>query len=333
MPASSPQPSALGADLPFTAPALLAPMEGVTDPLFRALVLARNPVDRLGGATTEFVRVVDQGLGVKRMRAELAEENYGRPVGLQLMGRELDAVAASARAAAEAGAPFVDLNFGCPAKGALRGCAGSALLDDPAALGALVRVVADAVAPSGVPVTAKLRAGGEDDTRLEELVAAACEGGARLVTIHCRTRREGYRDTADWGRLRRAVAAAAPFGVPVCGNGGVEAHADLERLRAETGCAFVMVGRAALRDPWIFGGHRASADEVRTFFEEYQAGLVARGAATRGGRMGSRLKQLTSYWEAGPPGLIADVRRELLRLPDDSAVLAAIRQRCHSPPI
>jgi len=313
--------------LPFTARALLAPMEGVTDPLFRALVLARNPATALGGATTEFVRVVDQALPQKRLATELAEGDFGRPVGLQLMGSDVAAVAATAAVAAELGVPFVDLNFGCPAKGALRGCAGSALLDDPARLGALVAEVARALEGSGVPLTAKLRAGGEDDRLLEDLVRAAEDGGAALITMHCRTRKEGYRDTADWERLRRMRRVAS---VPVCGNGGVETHADLARLLEATGCDLVMVGRAALRDPWIFSGHRATAAEVLGFFEEYQAGLLARGAGRSGGRAGSRLKQLASYWDAGPPGLIADVRRELLRLPGDPEVLATIRERCTS---
>lgn len=316
--------------LPFTSRALLAPMEGVTDPLFRSLVLARNPPSALGGATTEFVRVVDRALPEKAIRAELAPDDFGRPVGLQLMGSDVGAVAATAQVAAAVGAPFVDLNFGCPAKGALRGCAGSALLEDPAALGALVAAVARALEGTGVPVTAKLRAGGDDDRLLEDLVRAAGDGGAALVTVHCRTRKEGYRDTADWGRLRRAVAAST---VPVCGNGGVEGHADIARLLDETGCALVMVGRAALRDPWVFVGHVPDRDAVRAFFEEYQAGLVARGVRVQGGGAGSRLKQLASYWDAGPSELLADHRREVLRLPDDLAVLAAIRDRCRATPI
>ena len=311
--------------LPFTARALLAPMEGVTDRLFRSLVLARNPSACLGGATTEFVRVVDQVLPLKRMQAELDDCHYGRPVGLQLIGSDVQAVAGSARVAVDAGAPFIDLNFGCPAKGALRGCAGSALLDDPVQLGHMVSEVARAIENTGVPLTAKLRAGGESDALLEDLVKAASDGGAAMITVHCRTRKEGYRDTADWGRLRRAVAASA---VPVCGNGGVETHADLQRLLDATGCAFAMVGRAALKDPWMFADHTATHMDVLAFFEEYQAGLVERGARIQGGRSGSRLKQLASYWTAGPGGQIAADRQEILRLPDDLAVLAAIRERC-----
>jgi len=293
-------------------------MEGVTDRLFRSLVLARNGPEWLGGATTEFVRVTDEPLRVRHLEREHAGEHHGRPVGLQLMGSDVSAVAASAAAAVAAGAPFVDLNFGCPAKGALRGCAGSALLDDPPALGALVAACAKALEGSGVPLTAKLRAGGDNDTLLEELVARAADAGAALITMHCRTRKEGYRDTADWRRLERAVQAAAPAGVPICGNGGIDSHADIERLFNETGCRFAMIGRAALADPWVFSGKEATRTEVLAFFHEYSTGLGTRlGTA-------SRLKQLISYWQAGD--FLGQERRGLLRLNSDSEVLAAIER-------
>ena len=125
--------------LPFTAPWLLAPMDGVTEPVFLELVLARNPPEHLGGAFTEFVRVTDHPLPVKLLAARLELEPFEAPVGLQLMGADLAALAETARNAELAGAPLLDLNFGCPAKGALRGCAGSATLTDPGRVEATVR--------------------------------------------------------------------------------------------------------------------------------------------------------------------------------------------------
>jgi tRNA-dihydrouridine synthase C len=319
--------------LPYTAPFLLAPMEGVTDPLFRDLVLARNGPDALGGATTEFVRVVERGLPPRPLAEALGRAHpgdppspgdHGRPVGLQLMGSDPGAMAATAAAAVAAGAPLVDLNFGCPAKGALRGCAGAALLDDPRAVEALVHAVAEAVA-GAVPVSAKLRAGGDDDSLLEDLCRATEAGGADLVTVHCRTRAEGYRDTADWARLRRAVAAVS---IPVCGNGGVERHGDLARLLDETGCSHAMVGRAALGDPWIFSGHRASNRECVEFLLTYADGLERRsaGAPDRRNRGGSRVKQLLAHWQAGdgPHGLLGPDRRAWLRIRNEADLLDAL---------
>ena len=279
--------------LPFTAPALLAPMEGVTEPCFRDLVLARNPPEVLGGTFTEFARVVSVPLPRRTLREHLGPWRHAQPVGLQLMGADVAAVAESARRAEEVGAPLVDLNFGCPAKGALRGCAGSSLLDEPRKVEALVAACVRAVAR--VPVTAKIRAGGADDARLEDVARAVEQGGASLLTVHCRTRIEAYGDTADWERLRRAVRVVT---IPVCGNGGVARHADLARLRAETGCTYAMVGRAALGDPWIFGGRAVDAQEAAHFLLEYAERLRAHhGASLR--MAAGRVKQLLAHWTAG----------------------------------
>ena len=307
--------------LPFTAPALLAPMEGVTEPCFRDLVLARNGPGDLGGAFTEFARVVRDPLPRRSLRAHLGPNRFPAPVGLQLMGSDVEAVAASAVRAAELGAPLVDLNFGCPARGALRGCAGSALLDRPADVEALVRATVEAVEAGAapVPVSAKIRAGGEDDSRLEELAAAVEAGGASLLTVHCRTRVEAYRPCADWDRLRRAAAAVD---LPVCGNGGVEHHGDLERLRRETGCDYAMVGRAALGDPWIFSGRRVGRAEAAAFLLEYAELLERRAGMAARGRAG-RIKQLLHHWTAGD--LVAGGREEWLRERDPERLFARLR--------
>src|SRR6187455_1977930 len=264
--------------LPFTAPNLLAPMEGVTEPCFRDLVLARNPPTALGGAFTEF-----------------------------------------ARRAAEVGAPLVDLNFGCPAKGALRTCAGSALLREPRKVEELVRACADALPDR--PVTAKIRAGYEDDRLLEDLARAAEAGGASMLTVHCRTRAEGYQEAVDWSRLARAAASVS---IPVCGNGGVRVHADLERLRRETGCRYSMVGRAALGDPWIFSGTEVSAAEAARFLLEYAEALAASAGVRPHGAAG-RVKQLLQFWTAG--ALLGGERHEWLREADPARLFVRLRAR------
>ena len=287
--------------LPFSAPSLLAPMEGVTEPCFRDLVLARNGPDRLGGAFTEFVRVVRLPVPRRTLREHLGARRFVAPVGIQLMGSDLAALAETARRAEEVGAPLVDLNFGCPAKGAVAGCAGSALLRDPRAVEAVVAACARALV--GVPVTAKIRAGYDDDRSLEDLARAAEAGGAAMLTVHCRTRAEAYQDEVDWSRIARAVLAVA---IPVCGNGGIAVHGDLERMRAETGCALAMVGRAALGDPWIFSGEEAGAADAARFLLDYAERILAQGIVTRKGAAG-RVKQLLRHWTAG--GLV-DLDRE-----------------------
>lgn len=300
-------------------------MEGVTEPSFRDLVLARNSPATLGGACTEFVRVVDAPVPVKVMRRHLGTRRFAQPVALQLMGSDLAHLAASARNAAEAGAPVIDLNFGCPAKGALRGCAGSAALRNPRQLERTVAAVVQAVPDR--PVTGKIRAGFDDASRIEELARAVEAGGAWMLTMHCRTRAEAYCDEVDWSRLARAVAAVS---IPVCGNGGVSSHSDLERLRRETGCAYAMVGRAALGDPWIFSDAQAGAADAARFLLDYADALFATGQPSPKGVAG-RLKQLLVHWTAG--GLCAPSREEWLHMKDpqelfDRLAAAAGDGRC-----
>lgn len=288
--------------LPFTAPWLLAPMEGVTEPCFRDLVLERNPPEALGGAFTEFARVVDHTLSKRVLKEHLGPRRFEAPVGLQLMGSNLTALESSAARAVEVGVPLVDLNFGCPAKGALRGCAGSAVLRDPAMLETIVATAVRGV-DGAVPVTAKIRAGDSDADRVEEIARAAEAGGASLLTIHCRTRAEHYTPDVDWSRIARAVDAIS---IPVCGNGAVNTHADLQRMRDETGCAYVMVGQAALGDPWVFSGVEVGKREAARFLIEYAELLRTRYGAAPRGRAG-RLKQLLRRWVAG--GLVPEEER------------------------
>ena len=305
--------------LPFTGPWLLAPMEGVTDPCFREVVLARHASDVLGGAFTEFVRVLDRPLTPREVRRHLRGRDFPTPVGVQLMGRDLDALAGTAENVAGLGVPILDLNFGCPAKGALRGCAGSAVLRDPPLLERIVATVVRAVG-GRIPVSAKIRAGFDSADGVEVLARAAQAGGASLLTVHCRTKVESYCPTVDWTRIARAVDAVS---IPVCGNGGVERQTDLERMRRETGCALVMVGQAALYGPWVFSGRVVDRGEAARFLVDYADAMRADGASARG--VVARVKQLLRGWRAG--GLVPDEtdRRSWLRETDSRAFLARLR--------
>lgn len=304
--------------LPFTGPWLLAPMEGVTEPCYRDLLLARNPAHFLGGAFTEFVRVVDHTLSRRVLREHLGPLRFEAPVGLQVMGANLDALESTVARAVEVGAPLVDINFGCPAKGALRGCAGSAVLREPKRLEEIVATCVRGV-QGAVPVTAKIRAGDGDANHVETIARAAESGGADLLTIHCRTRQEHYCEEVDWSRIARAVEAIE---IPVCGNGGVRGHGDLTRMREETGCAFVMVGQAALGDPWIFSGREVSAAEAATFLIEYSELLLERSRTSAKGRAG-RIKQLLRHWSAGE--LTAMDRHSWLAEPEPERLFERLR--------
>jgi nifR3 family TIM-barrel protein len=226
-------------------------MEGVTDRSFRGLVLDENPA-AVGAACTEFVRVSQHSIPVERFQQELGvsereTHSHQAAVGVQLMGNQPDVVAQSSVHAAAAGADFVDLNFGCPAPKVFHHCAGSALLAD---LPLLEKLVAATVEACPVPVTAKIRAGIESDHDLEEIARRVEQAGAVLLTVHARLRIQSYREAPQWERISRAVTAVE---IPVIGNGSADSPADIDRMFAQTGCAGVMVGRAAIGNPWIFG--------------------------------------------------------------------------------
>jgi tRNA-dihydrouridine synthase len=277
-------------------------------------MLAEFPPTALGGAFTEFVRISNAPVNPLVIRRHLGPRRFSAPVGLQLMGSEPEHVAASAIIAAEVGAPLVDLNFGCPSRGAIKGCAGSALLGFPDRMEDLIARCVRAVGGK-VPVSAKIRAGVSDAKDVEVLARAVENGGASLLTIHCRTRKEAYCEEVDWERIARAVSAVK---IPVCGNGSIFHHNDLERMRRETGCTFAMVGRGALGDPWIFTGQIASKLEAARFLLRYVQSMRERAPGAEVGMLG-RMKQLLRFWTAG--GIAMTDRVDWLRISEASSLI------------
>jgi len=264
----------------------LAPMEGITDRCFRKLSVACNE-GAIDAVCTEFVRVTAPPLSVEKLRDELGDKFSGPQHGIQLMGNKPDMVAISAANAAAAGADYVDLNFGCPAPRVYQHCAGSAMLDD---LDLLEQVVRKAVDHCAVPVSAKIRAGGESDAQVEEIAQRIEQAGAASLCIHGRLRIEKYSDRCDWSRITRAVAAVS---IPVVGNGGVDSHQDIKRMMETTGCQAVMIGRAALSNPWIFCGKTPSREMQIDWLSKYTK-LMEQSTATPRQALG-RLKQAVKY--------------------------------------
>ncbi len=238
-------------------PWILAPMAGVSEMPFR--VIARE----LGAALcpTELVSAAGLVHASARTRKYLRRAECERPFVVQLFGGDPVQMAEAARLAREAGADALDVNMGCPVPKVTRNGAGSALLCDPARAAAIMRAVGSA----GLPVTAKIRAGWDRaHVNAVEVAQALEEAGACAVAIHPRTRAQGYTGRADWSLIARVKAALR---VPLIGNGDVRCPADARRMMAETGCDAVMIGRAALGNPWIFrelaGGEAPSPEERR----------------------------------------------------------------------
>ncbi len=225
-------------------PLVLAPMSGVTNRTMRALY---RPFG-LGLTVTEFVssNALSYASTNRRTMEMIDQHGLEKPVATQLWGDDPELMARAARVVRECGADIVDINFGCPAPKVTKTNGGSACLRDVDRCEAIVRAVAAAV---DCPVTIKLRLGWSEDALVYlEVAKRAQDAGARAVTLHARTARQFYKGEADWAhvaRLKRAVD------IPVIGNGDLaDARIALQRMR-ESGADGIMLGRAALGNPWL----------------------------------------------------------------------------------
>lgn len=248
---------------PLESPFILAPMAGVTDVAFRELCKRFGA----GLTLTEFLSSEALRRNSERVWREVRRGEHERPFGVQLFGASIESIVEAAKAVAPH-CDLIDLNLGCPAWKVVRCGAGSALLDTPEKIHAIVQAVASAVP---LPVSVKIRAGTRPERINAVEVAKACEAaGAAMITVHPRTASQGYAGAADWSIIQQVKGAV---GVPVCGNGDVWSADDAHRMRRQTGCEFVMIGRAAMADPRIFAqltGHEAPAEKLGVI-EDYLA--------------------------------------------------------------
>jgi tRNA-dihydrouridine synthase B len=228
-------------------PVLLAPMAAVTDLPFRTVCEELG----VGFTITEFLSAhALQNRDAKTLDKLTASLN-GRPFGVQIFGREQEPLQVAARLAVDIGASLVDINMGCPAKRVVAGACGSALMKEPELAQDIVRAVVDAV-PAQVPVTVKHRAGWDALHRnAPEFACALVEAGAKMITVHGRTRTQGFSGESDLGIIRE-VREAVPAHIPVVGNGDVVDVEGYWRMRRLTGCDAVMIGRGAMGNPWLF---------------------------------------------------------------------------------
>ncbi len=301
----------------FTGTLILAPLAGITDTTFR-LLCRENGADV---TVTEMVSAKGLLMQPGRTARYLRFGEKERPIGAQLFGAVPEEMAEAAAAVGRLGFDFVDINMGCPVRKVTAGGAGAALLSNPRLAG---RIAEAAVSSAGIPVTVKIRSG--FGTESDSYLAVAREvfgAGVSAVTLHPRTRRQMFSGRADWGQIAR-LKREFPDRV-VIGNGDIRRPEDAWSMRAETGCDAVMIGRAALGNPWIFSevrrrvagaGGTAAGGEDGISGETRKALILRHGEEMhrRCGEAGIReMRKHLAWYSRGIPGGSA-FRADLVRV-------------------
>ncbi|MEM1342951.1 MAG: tRNA dihydrouridine synthase DusB [Pseudomonadota bacterium] len=302
---------------------MLAPMAGITDRPFRALV-AGFGVDLVVSEMVATQEMLSEKPSV-RAKAEIAAGETATAV--QIAGRDPVAMAEAARRLSGEGAAVIDLNFGCPAKKVTGGAAGSALMREPQRAQAIVEAVVEAAT---VPVSLKMRLGWDNDSLNAPEIARIAEGaGVVRLAVHGRTRAQFYKGAADWAAIARVCGATT---LPVIANGDIASPEDARQALAHSKAQGVMIGRAAVGRPWLpaqiravlRGQHPMPAPEGRALATLIEAHIEAH-LAFYGAEVGLRAfrKHLDAYCThlSGARAL----RDKLVRLDEPSALIALIR--------
>lgn len=281
---------------------ILAPMEGVGDRCFRQAMASIGGFDM---AVTEFMRV-PRNAHVKSL-ARQYEPNETSPIPLtaQIMGSDPDLMADMARELELKGALRVDINCGCPSNTVTGRGAGSSLLREPAALHEVAKAVVKAVS---IPISLKMRSGFEDITLFKENLLAAQESGIRYITLHPRTKVDGYGPPARWDLIAEAKTI---LDIPLVGNGDILNVSDALRMLQLTGCDALMIGRGSVINPFIFHqikSHFANEtyvpdwQDLLRYFGIYRQG-ISDEMPIKG--MINKMKQLLSFLFKGNQALLA----------------------------
>lgn len=226
-------------------PLLLAPMEDVSDPPFRAVCKA-------GGADlmyTEFISSEGLIRHAAKSKQKLDIFEYERPIGIQLFGGNVDSMREAAEIAAAANPDLIDINYGCPVKAVACKGAGAALLQD---IPKMVRMTEEVVKATSLPVTVKTRLGWDDNTKnIVEVAERLQDIGIKALSVHGRTRVQMYKGSADWTLIGK-VKENPRMHIPVFGNGDIDSPQKALEYKNRYGVDGVMIGRASIGAPWVF---------------------------------------------------------------------------------
>ncbi len=229
----------------------LAPMEGLGSYPFRQAIQTIGGFDE---ACTEFIRMPINAHPESLIKRYDPHELGNTPIAAQLMGSNPETMAKACFLLEQKGAPRVDLNCGCPSNTVTGRGAGSSLLKTPNLLFDVTKAMKQSVS---IPVSVKLRSGFEDTSLLKENLLAAQEAGADFITLHPRTKIEGYKPPAHWNLI---AFAKDLLSIPVVGNGDIVTLSDALEMLKQTHCDALMIGRGAVQNPWIFS-------EIKSYFQ------------------------------------------------------------------
>ncbi|BDD08190.1 tRNA-dihydrouridine synthase [Fulvitalea axinellae] len=226
-------------------PLLLAPMEDVSDPPFRA-VCKKNGADMM---YTEFISAEGLIRDAAKSRQKLDIYDEERPIGIQIFGDKIESMREAAAIAEQAGPELIDINYGCPVKKvACKGAGAGILLDIPK----MQEMTAEIVKQVKLPVTVKTRLGWDNDTiRIQEVAKRLQDVGTQALTIHGRTRQQMYKGVADWTKIAE-VKNDPEIHMPIFGNGDIDSPQKAVEYKEKYGVDGIMIGRAAIGYPWIF---------------------------------------------------------------------------------
>ncbi|MBT1706701.1 tRNA dihydrouridine synthase DusB [Fulvivirgaceae bacterium PWU5] len=305
-------------------PLLLAPMEDVSDPPFRA-VCKENGADLM---YTEFISSEGLIRDAAKSRQKLDIFEYERPIGIQLFGGDIGNMVQSAEIAAAARPDLIDINYGCPVKAVACRGAGAALLQD---IPKMVRMTAEIVKCTSLPVTVKTRLGWDESTKnILEVAERLQDIGIQALSVHGRTRVQMYKGEADWTLIGK-IKENPRIHIPIFGNGDIDSPEKALEYKNRYGVDGVMIGRAAIGYPWIF---REIKEYLRTGQMAPPPTMAERVQATKkhfefsirwkGDRLGvfEMRRHYTNYFKSIPD--FKPFRMRLVEAPTEADVMAIL---------
>jgi nifR3 family TIM-barrel protein len=289
-------------EIPIYGDAILAPMDGYSDWPFRSLCRA------LGSAMsyTEFVKVEKILSRSKEPAKRLYFEAAERPITFQIYGDDPDLILKAALRVQELNPDIIDINMGCPAKSIADRGAGVGMMMTPLKIARTFRKLTAALK---VPVTGKIRLGWDHNQNYKLIARIVEENGGSLIALHGRTKEQRYSGEANWDAVAEVKSIV---GIPVIGSGDVRTVGDIQRMKQYTGCDAVMIGRAAIANPWIFSGfdrEQVSPEEVQKTVREH----LAKSMKFYGEEDGQRLFRKYAVQYLLLRTLDRDARKEILK--------------------